>query len=152
MTVPVDRSKAAMAFYSFLESRGAGSNLKRVALGFFPFHSGDDDDEDGDEDDDGDGDDTTAPKLRGIVALQKIPKGDVIIEIPYEAAWNLGQENNDPTLPGSVVLREYCRWRTTTKSSSSKSSSSTVALGPYLEMLPPFQSPDVLGSTDFFFR
>jgi len=141
MDVPVDRSKSAMAFYSFLEKRGAGSNLKRVALGFFPFHSSGDD---GDEDGGGEEDDTAAvaaPKLRGIVALQKIPKGDVIIEIPYEAAWNLGQENNDPTLPGSVVLREYCRWKTT---------SDDVALGPYLEMLPPFQSPDVLGSTDFF--
>jgi len=149
MDVPVDRSKSAMAFYSFLESRGAGSNLKRVALGFFPFHDGGDD---ANNDDDDNVDATPSPKLRGIVALQKIPKGDVIIEIPYEAAWNLGQENNDPTLPGSVVLREYCRWRMSSSSTTKPSSKdiSTVALGPYLEMLPPFQSPDVLGSTDFF--
>ncbi len=127
--VPVDRSKSAMDFYSFLESNGAGANLKRVALGFFPMTP-----------------DDTEMKLRGVVALQKINKGDIIIEIPYEAAWNLGMESSDPTLPGTTVLQEYCRWISGTE----QSEAAKRDLGPYLEMLPQFRSADVLGSTDFF--
>jgi hypothetical protein len=129
ITVPIDRSKAAMDFYSYLEANGAGANLKRVALGFFPFNS-----------------DDTEMNLRGVVALKKIPKGEIIIEIPYEAAWNLGRESSDPTLPGTVVLQEYCQWI----SGSKKSSAKKRDLSPYLEVLPPFGSDDVLGSTDFF--
>lgn len=129
ITVPIDRSKSAMDFYSYLESNGAGTSLKRVALGFFPFSPED-----------------TEMKLRGVVALKPISKGDVIIEIPYEAAWNLGKESSDPTLPGSIVLQEYCQWISGQKPSEAKKRDLT----PYLEVLPPFGSDDVLGSTDFF--
>lgn len=127
--VPIDRSKEAMDLYSYLESNGAGSSLKRVALGFFPMTP-----------------DDTEFKLRGVVALKKIEKGDVIIEIPYEAAYNLGKESSDPTLPGITVLQEYCRWISGTK----PSEVAKRDLGPYLSMLPPFRSDDVMGSTDFF--
>jgi hypothetical protein len=117
-----------MEFYTFLENNGAGANLKRVALGFFPFTPDDKDN-----------------SLRGVVALKKIPKGDIIIEIPYEAALNLGIENNDPTLPGSILLQEYCQWISGADLSKMKKRD----LGPYLQVLPPFGS-DELGSTDFF--
>ena len=116
-----------MDFYSYLESNGVGASLKRVALGFFPLNSEDEE-----------------LRLRGVVALKKILKGEVIIEIPYETAWNLGKENNDPTQPGSIVLQEYCRWISGEEPSPEKN------LNPYLEVLPPFGSFDVLGSTDFF--
>lgn len=129
INVPVDRSKSALEFYSYLENNGAGPNLKRVALGFFPISPDDKD-----------------LKLRGVVALKKINKGEVIIEIPYEAAWNLGMESSDPTLPGLTLLQEYCSWI----SGAERSSTKKRDLGPYLQMLPPFRSPDVLGSTDFF--
>lgn len=129
INVPVDRSKSALEFYSYLENHGAGPNLKRVALGFFPISPED-----------------KELKLRGVVALKKINKGDVIIEIPYEAAWNLGMESSDPTLPGLTLLQEYCSWISGAEVSSTKKRN----LGPYLQMLPPFRSPDVLGSTDFF--
>jgi SET domain. len=128
INVPIDRSNAAMDFYTFLENNGAGANLKRVALGFFPFTP------DGEEN-----------KLRGVVALKKIPKGEVIIEIPYEAAFNLGMESNDPTLPGSILLQEYCQWISGAEASKMKKRD----LGPYLQVLPPFGT-DELGSTDFF--
>jgi hypothetical protein len=129
ITVPIDRSKAAMDFYSYIENNGAGTSLKRVALGFFPFSPED-----------------TEMKLRGVVALKTIAKGDVIIEIPYEAAWNLGKESSDPTLPGSIVLQDYCQWISGETPSKAKKRN----LNPYLEVLPPFGSDDVLGSTDFF--
>jgi hypothetical protein len=125
--VPIDRSKSALNFYSFINSQGAGASLKRVALGFFPFNEGD-----------------KECSLRGVVALKTIKKGDVIIEIPFEAAWNLGMESSDPTLPGTMVLQEYCRWISGAKVTGKRD------LGPYLEMLPEFRSKDVLGSTDFF--
>ena len=128
ITVPIDRSKHAMDFYSFIENNGAGSSLKRVALGFFPFTPEDKEN-----------------KLRGVVALKTIAKGDVIIEIPYEAALNLGRESNDSTLPGTMLLQEYCQWI----SGGSAGATKKRDLGPYLQVLPPFGS-DELGSTDFF--
>ena len=128
ITVPIDRSKPTMDFYSFIESNGAASSLKRVALGFFPFTPEDKEN-----------------KLRGVVALKKIAKGEVIIEIPYEAAFNLGRESNDSTLPGTMLLQEYCQWI----SGGSAGETKKRDLGPYLQVLPPFGS-DELGSTDFF--
>jgi hypothetical protein len=41
-----------------------------------------------------------------VVALPKIKKGEIIIEIPYEASMNLGRESSDPTLPATIVLQE----------------------------------------------
>jgi len=114
---------------------GAGSNLKRVALGFFPI----------------DPNNKESPKIRGVVALQKINKGDIIIEIPYEAAFNLGQESNDPTLPATMVLQEYCKWISSDATSQSLGAErKSRDLGPYLAVFPEFRSVDVLGSTDFF--
>lgn len=127
--VPVDRSKVALDFYTYLENHGCGPTLKRCALGFFPISP-----------------DDKELKLRGVVALKKINKGDVIIEIPYEAAWNLGMESSDPTLPGMILLQEYCSWISDQPPNENKKRD----LGPYLQMLPGFRSPDVLGSTDFF--
>jgi len=129
ITVPIDRSKAALNFYSYLSNNGAGTSLKRVGLGFFPFNAED-----------------TEMGLRGVVALKTIAKGEILIEIPYELAWNLGKEGSDPTLPGSIVLQEYCQWISGTEPSAAKKRD----LRPYLEMLPPFGSDDVLGSSDFF--
>mmetsp|Transcript_24212 Transcript_24212/g.28048 ORF Transcript_24212/g.28048 Transcript_24212/m.28048 type:complete len:434 (+) Transcript_24212:178-1479(+) len=130
--IKLDKSQKAMDFYTYLENNNAGKNLKRVALGFFPL---DGKDENGDP-----------VSLRGVVALQKIKKGEIIIEIPYEAAWNLGREGSDPTLPGSMVLQEYCAWL----NQSNDERKQRRDLGPYLSMLPPFNSFDVLSSTDFF--
>jgi hypothetical protein len=133
--IPIDRSPAAMKFYTFLENNGAGSNLKRVALGFFPVDPNNKD----------------SPKIRGVVALQKIQKGEIIIEIPYEAAWNLGMESSDPTLPGTMILQEYSKWISSDASTQSLGADrKSRDLGPYLAVFPEFQSIDVLGSTDFF--
>lgn len=146
--IEIDKSQKAMDFYTYLENSNAGSNLKRVALGYFPI--------DDTEDEEG-----NPLLLRGVVALQKIKKGEIIIEIPYEAAWNLGRESSDPTLPGSVVLQEYCNWLNKNVDNGSDdgdngdnanavASTTKKDLGPYLDMLPPFNSFDPLGSTDFF--
>jgi hypothetical protein len=124
-TVNMDRSKDALAFYDFLEKNGAGDNMKRVALGYFPLPGG--------------------GQLRGIVALKDMKKGDVIIRIPYEAAINLGAEGEDPTLPGLTLLRKYCE----TLNAAQKSLDSKD-LSPYFQMLPKFMGEDSLGSTDFF--
>jgi len=119
--VETDRSKQARAFYEFLDKNGAGDNLKRTALGFFLLPSGD--------------------KLRGVVALKDIKKGDDIINIPYELAVNLGPEGEDPTLPALELLRDYCEIM---------SSGEATPKRAYFEMLPPFGGSDCLGSTDFF--
>jgi hypothetical protein len=129
--IEIDKSQKAMDFYTYLENNNAGSNLKRVALGYFPIKMDDNED-------------SEPLLLRGVVALQKIKKGEIIIEIPYEAAMNLGRESSDPTLPATVVLQEYCNY------SSGNTDTSKKDYGPYLEMLPPFNSFDPLGSTDFF--
>jgi hypothetical protein len=135
INIQIDQSQKALNFYTYLENLNAGANLKRVALGYFPIDNG------------SNNDDNEEPfLLRGVVALQKIKKGEIIIEIPYEAAWNLGRESSDPTLPGTIVLQEYCKWL----NKSSNGNEQQRDLGPYLEMLPPFNSFDVLSSTDFF--
>ena len=105
--VDTDKSREARAFYEFLDKNGAGDNLKRTALGFFPLPSG--------------------GKLRGVVALKDIKKGDDIINIPYELAVNLGREGEDPTLPALELLRNYCEKLSSEQVSSQKA---------YFEMLP----------------
>jgi hypothetical protein len=126
-----------MELYTYLENLNAGTNWKRVALGYFPIENENMED---------------PLLLRGVVALQKIKKGEIIIEIPYEAAWNLGRESSDPTLPGTTVLQEYCKYLNAKSIEDEISTTITTKrdLGPYLDMLPPFNSFDVLGSTDFF--
>jgi hypothetical protein len=119
--VELDRSKEARAFYDFLERGGAGDNLKRCALGYFPMETF---------------------KLRGIVALKPMKKGDTIIRIPYELALNLGQEGSDPTMPAVELLRDYCEVLSVGNNSSDKAA--------YYRMLPPFNGDDCRGSTDFF--
>lgn len=155
ISIQLDKSQKAMEFYSFLENSNAGSNLKRVALGFFPIEGSATDEKDSDDNNDVPTE-STPFLLRGVVALQKIKKGDIIIEIPYEAAWNLGRESSDPTLPGSIVLQEYCKWLSNNDKKSNNDSTPTTTndagrdFGPYFQMLPSFNSFDVLSSTDFF--
>jgi hypothetical protein len=119
--VELDRSKEARAFYGFLERGGAGDNLNRCALGYFQM-------------------DTF--KLRGVIALKPIKKGDTIIRIPYELAVNLGQEGADPTIPAVALLRDYCEVLAVDNNVSDKAA--------YYRMLPPFNGDDCRGSTDFF--
>lgn len=120
--VDLDRSSEARKFYDFLEAGGAGDNLKRCGLGYFPL-----------------GD---SIKLRGVVALKPIRKGDVIIRIPYEMAANLGQEGADPTVPAAVLLKDFCKVLGNGEGNSARES--------YYSMLPPFRGDDCMGSTDFF--
>jgi hypothetical protein len=124
--VDVDRSKEARAFYEFMEKGVAGDNLNRCALGYFSLG------------------DTTTMKLRGVVALKPIKKGDVIIRIPYELAINLGQEGADPTGPAVAFLRDYCQVLLGRNDVGDEKKSA------YYKMLPPFRGDDCMGSTDFF--
>mmetsp|Transcript_4229 Transcript_4229/g.10528 ORF Transcript_4229/g.10528 Transcript_4229/m.10528 type:complete len:510 (-) Transcript_4229:232-1761(-) len=128
--VEVDRSKETRAFYDFLEHQGAGSNLNRCALGNFQI--------------------TDQFKLRGVVALRQVKKGDDIINIPYDCAINLGQEGSDPTIPALKLLTDYCETLSSSSSSSSQESDGSPRRAAYYRMLPPFEGDDCMGSTDFF--
>eukprot|EP00542_Grammatophora_oceanica_P014583 CAMPEP_0194052200 /NCGR_PEP_ID=MMETSP0009_2-20130614/44457_1 /TAXON_ID=210454 /ORGANISM="Grammatophora oceanica, Strain CCMP 410" /LENGTH=418 /DNA_ID=CAMNT_0038699675 /DNA_START=62 /DNA_END=1318 /DNA_ORIENTATION=+ len=123
--VDMDRSKEARAFYDFMENNGAGDNLKRCALGFFPLPGG--------------------GKLRGVVALKDMKKGDVLIRIPYEVAVNLGREGGDPTIPALNLLKTFCQTLGETGGDDG-----VVDRSSYFRMLPPFLGEDCMGSTDFF--
>ena len=177
--VIIDRSSDALDFYSYLERNSAGTSLKRVALAYFPFTNNDSDDITGGGEVENDGTqqqqekevvvdqkdgkeekekkendkDNTKNMLRGVVATCDIKKGENIIDIPFECAWNLGLESSDPSIPGITVLKKYCQWRSslTPISKDDKVIEITAAtkMTPYLRMLPPFGS-DELGSTDFF--
>eukprot|EP00581_Thalassiosira_minuscula_P017553 CAMPEP_0183715402 /NCGR_PEP_ID=MMETSP0737-20130205/9635_1 /TAXON_ID=385413 /ORGANISM="Thalassiosira miniscula, Strain CCMP1093" /LENGTH=472 /DNA_ID=CAMNT_0025944493 /DNA_START=93 /DNA_END=1511 /DNA_ORIENTATION=+ len=127
----IDRSPSALRFYDYLQRAGGGSNLKRVGLGYFPLQIGPTPDD--------------ILQLRGVIALRDIPKGDPIIEIPYEMALDLGRESSDPTLPATTLLQKYCAWR-----SDSDGPPGDKERGDYFAMLPPYLSADCLGSTDFF--
>jgi SET domain len=122
--VVLDRSKEARVFYEYLEKGGAGDNLSRCAMGYFPI--------------------SKDFQLRGIAALKPIKQGDAIIRIPYELAVNLGQEGADPTLPAVDLLRDYC------KTMSENDSDNQLEKAAYYRMLPPFGGEDCRGSTDFF--
>jgi hypothetical protein len=124
--VETDLSKSSRAFYDFLDKGGASDNLSRCALGYFPMGGRDD------------------MKLRGVVALKDMKKGDVMIRIPYELAVNLGQEGSDPAGPGMTLLRDYC------ETLGKEGTSTTSEKRAYFEMLPPFRGDDCLGTTDFF--
>jgi hypothetical protein len=125
--IDVDRSKLALEFYDYLEKGAAGDTLSRCGLGYFPLD-----------------DATNDSKLRGVVALKELKKGDAIIRIPYELAINLGQEGADPTIPALNFLRQYCQIM---RGDNALESSSLKA---YFQMLPGFQGEDCMGSTDFF--
>ena len=127
----IDRSNAALKFYNYLERNGADANLKRVGLGYFPLQIGPTDKD--------------IIQLRGVIALRDIPKGEPIIEIPYEMAIDLGRENSDPTLPATSLLQKYCVWK-----SDSDGPPGDKERGDYFAMLPEYMSDDCLGSTDFF--
>ncbi|KAL7458365.1 hypothetical protein ACHAWC_009936 [Mediolabrus comicus] len=127
----IDRSNAALKFYNYLERNGAAANLKRVGLGYFPLQIGPTDKD--------------IIQLRGVIALRDIPKGEAIIEIPYEMAIDLGRENSDPTLPATSLLQKYCTWK-----SNSDGPPADKERGDYFAMLPEYMSDDCLGSTDFF--
>jgi SET domain len=126
--VEMERSNDARTFYDFLEKSGAGDTLSRCGLGYFPL-----------------GEDGTT-KLRGVVALKDMKKGDPIIRIPYETAINLGPEGADPTGPALALLRVYCE----TVGGDKGPSDTTSKKRAYFAMLPPFRGEDCLGSTDFF--
>jgi hypothetical protein len=125
--VEIDRSESARTFYDFLDKGGGGDNLSRCALGYFPLSEKRD-----------------GIKLRGIVALKDMKKGDVMIRIPYSLAVNLGQEGVDPTGPAVTLLRDYC------ETLGKEGASTTSEKRAYFEMLPPFRGDDCLGTTDFF--
>jgi len=127
----IDRSKAALKFYNYLERNGAEANLKRVGLGYFPLQIGPSEKD--------------VIQLRGVIALRDIPKGEPIIEIPYEMAIDLGRESSDPTLPATSFLQKYCVWK-----SDSDGPPPDKERGDYFAMLPEYMSSDCLGSTDFF--
>ena len=110
-----------MAFYDFMEQHGAGDNLSRCALGYFPLKDF---------------------KLRGVAALKPIKKGDPIIRIPYEMAVNLGQEGADPTIPAVALLRDYCEVLSESGNNDEKAA--------YYRMLPTIRDGDCMGSPDFF--
>lgn len=80
LLVNLDRSSEARSFYDFMEEGNAGDNLSRCAIANLPL--------------------TDDTRIRGIVAIKPIKKGDVIIRIPYELAINLGQE-------GASILFKY---------------------------------------------
>ena len=122
----MDRSKQAREFYDYLEKGGAGDNLHRCGLGYFPLEG------------------VEGAKLRGVAALKDIKKGDVIIRIPYELAVNLGPEGGDPTLPGVTLLHDYCQ------TLAPSGDNTQNGKRPYFQMLPPFLGDDCSGSTDFF--
>lgn len=129
-SVDIDRSKEAREFYDFLEKGSAGDTLSRCALGYFPLDNPDSD-----------------SKLRGVVALKALKKGDNLIRIPYELAINLGQEGSNPAIPALKFLREYCQVLRDDESGKESSSSGKRA---YFQMLPDFRGEDCMGSTDFF--
>lgn len=130
----IDRSQPALNFYDYLQRNGGESNLKKVGLGYFPLQIGPNPND--------------AIQLRGVIALQDIPKGNSIIEIPYEMAIDLGRESADPTLPATTLLQKYCAW----KSNSDSIPPGDKDRGDYFAMLPPYdlESSDCLGSTDFY--
>lgn len=125
MDIAVDRSKVALEFYNFLDKGAAGDNLSRCGLGYFSL------------------DNDSDSKLRGVIALKELKKGETIIRIPFELAINLGQEGADPTLPALNFLRQYCQIMREDKLESS-------GVKAYFQMLPAFGSDDCMGSTDFF--
>lgn len=128
----VDRTPSALNFYDYLVRNGGESNLARVGLGHFPLRVGPTD--------------ADIVQLRGIVALRDIPKGESIIEIPYEMALDLGRENADPTLPATTFLQKYCAWKT-----NSVVVPGDRERGDYFSMIPPyFTDSDCMGSTDFY--
>ncbi|OEU16495.1 SET domain-containing protein [Fragilariopsis cylindrus CCMP1102] len=133
--VDIDRSNEARLFYDYMEEGGAGDNFSRCVIGNLPLNN--------------------EIKIRGIVALKPIKKGDTIIRIPYEQAVNFGQEGSDPTLPAVAFLKDYCE---TLASSSSSSTDEVDAIenkkisgkASYYQMLPKFQGEDCMSSTGFF--
>lgn len=127
----IDRSRKTLQFYDFIEKNKAGANLKRVAIGTCTIKSPDSDEN---------------IDIRGVVALRDIRKGEDILSIPYELALNLGREGNDPTLPAYMLLQEICRHAP----SEAVLNKGLIDYSPYIAMLPEFDGPDCLSSTDFF--
>ena len=132
-TAIIDRSPSALKFYDYLHKHGAESNLSRVGLGH------------------------NTAGLRGVVALRDIKRGDIIMDIPYELAIDLGRENSDPTLPATTFLQKYCAWQSGCGANIPPGDKDR---GSYFNMIPPYYSSssegsnkkwcDCLGSTDFY--
>lgn len=113
INIETDRSETARQFYDYLVDNKVTS-LASTTLGFFG-------------------------PLRGVVALTDIPKGQPIIDIPFELAINLGPQGEDPTDPAIEFLKDYSKVMTSERHERK----------PYYSMLPQFRT-DCLGSTDFF--
>jgi hypothetical protein len=134
--VDLDRSNEARLFYDYMEEGGAGDNFSRCAIGNLPLNN--------------------EIKIRGIVALKPIKKGDTIIRIPYEQAVNFGQEGSDPTLPAVAFLKDYCETLASSSSSSSTDEDDNTenkkisGKASYYQMLPKFRGEDCMSSTGFF--
>jgi hypothetical protein len=133
--VDIDRSNEARLFYDYMEEGGAGDNFSRCVIGNLPLNN--------------------EIKIRGIVALKPIKKGDTIIRIPYEQAVNFGQEGSDPTLPAVAFLKDYCETLASLSSSSTDEVDATEnkkisGKASYYQMLPKFQGEDCMSSTGFF--
>jgi SET domain len=137
MTVEIDRSRATRAFYeTTLESQkgNIGSdNLKRTALAYSYNASlvGKNDAED-------------VFKLRGVVATRDISKGQELISIPYELSVDLGPEGSDPTIPALAFLKDYCSVMSNASHERDRQKQA------YYRMLPPVDSTDTRGCTNFF--
>jgi SET domain len=139
LAIEIDRSKPTRSFYeNTLESHSitASDNLKRTALAFTYNASEMSENTD------------STFKLRGVVATRAIPKGNDVITIPYEIALDLGPEGKDPTIAALVFLNDYCS--VLLNSNSEKSSPIHHQRQSYYRMLPPYESVDSLGCTNFF--
>lgn len=121
--VSLDTSKDSRQFYErFLDSQGAGDNLKRTSLGFLELADG--------------------FQLRGVITTRDIKAKEAIIDIPAPLALNLGPEGNDPTVPAIEFLRQYTEVL--------RENDLSNPLLHYFRMLPGLDCPDCQTSTDFF--
>jgi hypothetical protein len=101
-----------------MESQYAADNLSHCALGYFPLGGND-----------------SNMRLRGVMALKPIKKGDPIIQITYELAVNLGQEGADPTIPAVTLLKDYCKTLSSLDNQDTNKNNNKAA---YYHKLPPF--------------
>ena len=110
--IPTDKSKLARDFYAYLEETQGVTLLSLTRLGFFD-------------------------SLRGVVALQDVPKGKDLISIPSNVAVNLGGQGVDPVQAGVNLVQAY---------RAAVNEPKRIVF----DVLPPLNSTDCLGSTDFY--
>lgn len=111
-----DTSDKTIQFYQHLANVGAADTVSKVGLAF-------------------------VNDLRGVVSLRFIKKGETMIEIPFEAAYDLGvvsNNNNDPT-NAAITLSDLLK---KTKENDGDHS--------YFSMLPRQHSSEISTTTDYF--